>query len=100
MRKNPDVCFQVDKMENTANWKNVIAWGYFEELADPTVRRETLEELLRRNLPLESSETLYLTPQWPFPTDDIDSIDGIVCRIRLKEVTGRHEKQTATAPLA
>lgn len=32
MRKNPDVCFEVDKMENMANWQSVIAWGTFVEL--------------------------------------------------------------------
>ena len=25
MRKNPNVCFQVDEMENMGNWKSVIA---------------------------------------------------------------------------
>ena len=32
MRKNPDVCFEVDNTKNLANWQSVIAWGSFEEL--------------------------------------------------------------------
>jgi nitroimidazol reductase NimA-like FMN-containing flavoprotein (pyridoxamine 5'-phosphate oxidase superfamily) len=35
MRKNPEVCFQADNMQNMANWQSVIAWGTFEELTDP-----------------------------------------------------------------
>src|SRR6476661_1514067 len=27
MRKNPQVCFEVDDITDMANWKSVIAWG-------------------------------------------------------------------------
>lgn len=27
MRKNRDVCFEVDEMKSITNWKSVIAWG-------------------------------------------------------------------------
>jgi uncharacterized protein len=26
MRKNPKVCFQVDRIENMASWRSVIGW--------------------------------------------------------------------------
>mgnify|MGYP003476912176 FL=1 len=32
LRQNPECCFEVDAMENIANWQSVIAWGTFEEL--------------------------------------------------------------------
>ena len=32
MRRNPKVCFEVDKMENMANWQSVIVQGEYEEL--------------------------------------------------------------------
>jgi uncharacterized protein len=34
MRAHPQVCFQVDHIDNLANWVSVIAWGVFEEVAD------------------------------------------------------------------
>lgn len=34
MRKNPDVCFQVDAIDDLLNWESVIAWGKFEEIID------------------------------------------------------------------
>jgi uncharacterized protein len=34
MRKNPQVCFEVDEMKSFTNWKSVIAWGEYQELTD------------------------------------------------------------------
>ncbi|MFI5133278.1 MAG: pyridoxamine 5'-phosphate oxidase family protein [Chitinophagales bacterium] len=95
MRKNPKVCFQAEKMDNMANWQSVVAWGEFEELKSPAERSQALQKLMDRNLPIISSETVHLSPQWPFPSKDINSIEGVVFRIRLKNKTGRFEKITA-----
>ena len=95
MRNNPNVCFQVDRMEDMADWKSVIIWGTFEELKDPEKREEGLKILISRILPTISSETVKLTPEWPFPTNDFNKIDGIVFRIHIKEMTGRCEKLDA-----
>ena len=92
MRKNPKVCFQVDDMRNLANWKSVIAWGEFEELTSDTERRKALNLLMSRALPVESSETMHLSPQWPFPSSDIEDITGVAYRVRLFRKTGRFEK--------
>jgi len=93
MRKNPDVCFQVDRMDNTADWQSVIVWGVFEEITDAIERKKGLEILLNRMLPKIVSETVKFTSEWPFPpTDDLNKIDGIVFRIHIKEMTGRCEK--------
>lgn len=32
MRKNPNVCFEIDKMENMSNWQSVIVQGVYDEL--------------------------------------------------------------------
>ncbi len=92
MRKNPSVCFQVDKMKDMANWESVIAWGKFEEITDPAQRRVALRKLIDRNLPLVSSETVHLFPHWPFIPEDLNTIEGIVFRIELTNKTGRFEK--------
>jgi nitroimidazol reductase NimA-like FMN-containing flavoprotein (pyridoxamine 5'-phosphate oxidase superfamily) len=92
MRKNPQVCFQVDSMPDMANWKSVIAWGEFEELTDYEQRSHAIRILMNRVLPLVSSETTHLSPQWPFPADEPAGIPGIAFRIRLQKKTGRFEK--------
>jgi nitroimidazol reductase NimA-like FMN-containing flavoprotein (pyridoxamine 5'-phosphate oxidase superfamily) len=92
MRKNPKVCFEVDEIINMANWKNVIAWGEFEELTTPANRETALNCLVNRILPVISSETTHISAHWPFPPKDMDEIKGLVFRIRLQIKTGRFEK--------
>ncbi len=97
MRKNPNICFQVDKMEDMANWQSVIVWGEYEELTSRIERNLALKILMERILPIVSSETVHLSPHWPFPPQKIDSISGIVFRIKVQKVTGRFEKSEVTA---
>lgn len=91
MRKNPRVCFQTDNTNDLSNWQSVILWGVFEEL-EGAERTQALRKLTERTLPIVSSETMHLTPQWPFMPEDTDHIEGIVFRIRVTEKSGRFEK--------
>lgn len=95
MRQNPNVCFQVDRMKNMADWESVIAWGTFEELTDSEERNDGLKKLMHRVLPHIASETVKLSPQWPFPADDLNRIEGIVFKICFNEKTGRYEERSA-----
>ncbi|HRE50733.1 MAG TPA: pyridoxamine 5'-phosphate oxidase family protein [Flavitalea sp.] len=95
MRQNPKVCFQVDQMENMANWKSVIVWGVFEELRDPELRNNALEKLADRIYPLVSSETVHFSHEWPFKPADMASIKGVVFRIAIDKKTGRFENSSA-----
>ena len=97
MRKHPEVCFEVDQLQNMANWQSVVAQGKFEELKDLVLKRDALERLHARILPLVSSETTHLSKDWPFAPADAHTIDGVTFRIRLSEKSGRFEKSPATA---
>lgn len=92
MRKNPEVCFEVDELTSMANWRSVIAWGKFEELDEEKSRNEGLQYLLQRVLPVVSSETTHLSTNWPFVPSNLNEIKGIVFRIRLERTTGRFER--------
>lgn len=103
MRKNPNVCFQVDEMNDMANWKSVIAWGEFEELNNEEERIEALSALLHRQLPTPSSITTHLGKSWPFSSpdpQDLLKIPGITFRISLMEKTGRFESTSSSPSLA
>jgi len=91
MRKNPQVCFEVDSTENMADWKSVICWGKFEELNSIEEREQAIEQLMNRSLPMISSQTVHIFPHWPFPPDDLNKVTGILFRIRLDKKTGRFE---------
>jgi nitroimidazol reductase NimA-like FMN-containing flavoprotein (pyridoxamine 5'-phosphate oxidase superfamily) len=91
MRHNKKICFEVDAMVHMASWKSVICQGEFEELSIPADRLYGLQLLHNRILPLASSDTTKLSAEWPFAPSDINTIKGIVFRIRLTEKSGRFE---------
>jgi len=91
MRKNAEVCFEVDNTKNLANWQSVIAWGSFEELAVGPGRKEAIKVLSERQLPIINSQTMHLGSHWPFVSAD-DSIEGVIFRIHIREKTGRCER--------
>jgi uncharacterized protein len=95
MRKNPQVCFEVDVIENMANWKSVIAWGEFEELTMGALRTDALKKLTARNLPVKS-ETTQLSSAWPFDAEEAENSSGVVFRMKLNKKTGRHETKEIT----
>ena len=92
MRSNPDVCFEVDVLENMANWKSVIAWGTFEEIDNDYNRNLAIQKLSKRKFPTIASKTVKFSPQWPFPPNNPQEVKGIFFRIRLYEKSGRYEK--------
>lgn len=93
MRENPNVCFQVDAMENMGNWRSVIAWGRFEELKTPEEREMGMRILMDRVLPLLTGETTIQHAMADAHGKGIKAMQGIVYRIKLTKKTGRFEKR-------
>ena len=86
MRENPHVCFEVDRMDDLANWRSVIAWGTFEELHGD--RAETAMQML-----IEQIEPRIDGPPGAsvHPTHSTQPV--VLYRIRLEEKTGRFERR-------
>jgi len=57
MRKNPQVCFEVDEMKSFTNWKSVIAWGEYQELKEERERFAAMKLFVERMIRLKISET-------------------------------------------
>ena len=57
MRKNPDVCFEVDEMKSFTNWKSVIAWGEYQELTNERDRYYALKLFVDRMMHMKVSKT-------------------------------------------
>ena len=100
MRKNPDVCFEVDTMLNLASWQSVVSWGRFEELINPKDRRNALEKLHERVLPIAASATARLSSEYPYISKDVNQIEGVVFRIQLVKKTGKFENNSVPSFLA
>jgi uncharacterized protein len=93
LKKNPKCCFEVDSMQDMANWQSVIAWGTFEELGGDEAK-SVMQKLLTHFMPLMTSQSSQ-------PTHGLDQVKqmealhlkAIVYRIKIEKKTGRFEKR-------
>lgn len=84
MRKNPNVCFQVEEVQDFFHWKSVVLWGKYEELfGDEAIRamRRIMQSLVsdekrRSELEIEFASQLE---------------SSIIYRIKIDKSTGRAE---------
>lgn len=95
MRKNPDVCLEVDEMKTFTNWKSVIAWGKYQELTDQRDRFSAMALFADRMIHIKMSKTAVT----PLITEEIvhghspSVFKPIIYRIIVTEKTGRFENQ-------
>jgi nitroimidazol reductase NimA-like FMN-containing flavoprotein (pyridoxamine 5'-phosphate oxidase superfamily) len=88
MRANPQVCVEVEQVDDLSNWRSVIAWGTFEECAGADWDAG-FAMLAERIMPL-----LTLPKNQPPP--DLSALRrGSVYRIRFAHKTGRFEEVKA-----
>jgi nitroimidazol reductase NimA-like FMN-containing flavoprotein (pyridoxamine 5'-phosphate oxidase superfamily) len=93
LRKNPNVCFEVNTMTDMRNWQSVIVYGKFEELKDDKANKAK-EILFGRVLSLMTSSTVHSQGHKETgKIDDSTRIKHVMYRIKIKKVTGRFEKQ-------
>lgn len=94
MSADPKICFEVDHIDNLANWQSVIVDGTFEELRGEDADKALL--LLRRRLePLietESAKASHALEGYVLYRMQSASRHGILYRINITEMTGRFEK--------
>jgi nitroimidazol reductase NimA-like FMN-containing flavoprotein (pyridoxamine 5'-phosphate oxidase superfamily) len=94
MRKNPKVCFEVDTVDNMANWRSVILWGEYEELEGELSQEKGRKIIMEKLVPLIASQTLrYYDAHSLIPHEVEKQLKSIVYRIKITERTGRYEKQ-------
>jgi nitroimidazol reductase NimA-like FMN-containing flavoprotein (pyridoxamine 5'-phosphate oxidase superfamily) len=93
MRKNPNVCFQVDAMENMSNWRSVIVWGEYEELKTEKEQEAGMKIMMDRLAPFITSESIKAAHNFSHPPEVVEKgSKAVVYRIRIFEKTGRFEK--------
>ena len=93
LRKNPNVCFEVDSMTDMRNWQSVIIYGKFEELKneDALLARDIL---FNRVYTLMTSSTIHgFGHEETGKVDDSTRVKYVMYRIKIKKMTGRFEKQ-------
>lgn len=98
MRTNPDVCFEVEQVDDLANWRSVISWGTYEELHGSDAEAG-MQTLISRLLPLMTSTTAQPSHGLASGEEAKSSVhrtdtaghEAVLYRIRLHERTGRFE---------
>ncbi len=94
IRNNANVCFEVEQIQDYANWQSVIAWGVFHELKDQeavealNILTEGLSPHYLSQTSLQDISGLKIEDEFPNKR-----INDIVYRIDLVEKTGRFEKR-------
>jgi nitroimidazol reductase NimA-like FMN-containing flavoprotein (pyridoxamine 5'-phosphate oxidase superfamily) len=87
MRQNPKVCVQIDDLTSARNWKSVVIYGVFEELADrigTKVERDRAWSLLEKHA--NWWEPGALKPMMP-PV--AGASNHLFYRIRIETMSGR-----------
>ena len=93
LRKNPNVCFEVDSIINMANWQSILIFGIFEELKGKEAEKAR-DYLYNSVLPLMTSSTIHAHEhEVSGKIDDSNRIKPVMYRIKVEEKTGRFEKQ-------
>lgn len=93
MRKNPNVCFEVEETDNLANWRTVIIEGQFEELMSGGEKNYALHLLKEKFTPFTTGETakeLHLGPKPPLVVEK--KARAILFKIKPAAKSGRFEK--------
>ena len=93
MRNNSHICFEVDAVTNMSHWESVILFGTFQELKGKPAQKAR-EYLFKHMWPLLTNATIH--PHEHGVTGNIDDsnrVKPIMYRIRIKEKSGRFEKQ-------
>lgn len=95
LRKNPNVCFEVDISNDLSNWQSALVYGQFEELdvEDSVIARELL---FNKVMPLMTASSIHQHEHFEGKGHEISDksrVKPIMFRIQINEKSGRYEKQ-------
>jgi nitroimidazol reductase NimA-like FMN-containing flavoprotein (pyridoxamine 5'-phosphate oxidase superfamily) len=94
MRKNPQVCFEVDHIKDVTNWQSVIVWGQFEEITDMQEKQAVMQKLIDRVTPFILDDSV--PPSHGFVDEEGDvgnTVELILYKITPHQKTGRFENR-------
>lgn len=93
MRKNPDVCIQVDAIQDIVNWQSVIVWGKFEEITGLEEKQDIMQKLSDKIMPLIRHENGHPSHGITQEASDVgDKTELVIYKIVIDKKTGRFEK--------
>ena len=91
MRKNPNVCFQVDEISSIFRWRSAILWGVFEEITESEKKHQVMQGITHRLMPLVTSPTGHPSHGITSTEADLQNLQIIVYKITITEQSGKFE---------
>jgi nitroimidazol reductase NimA-like FMN-containing flavoprotein (pyridoxamine 5'-phosphate oxidase superfamily) len=92
LRKNPNVCVQVDIINSMTSWKSVIIFGKFEELHDKEAENAR-EQLYSKIFSLMTGSAVHnFGHELESAIDENNRIKSVMYRIKVEKITGRYQK--------
>jgi nitroimidazol reductase NimA-like FMN-containing flavoprotein (pyridoxamine 5'-phosphate oxidase superfamily) len=93
LRQNPLVCFEVDQLIDLRNWKSVIVFGTFREMAAAQIP-QARQWLFDRIYPLSTPAHVHTHEhEVAAPIADDTRIKPVLFSIDIDRMTGRFERQ-------
>jgi len=95
LRKNPNVCFEVDIANDLSNWQSAVIFGQFEEL-EKNDAEEARSLLFDKVTPLQTKSSIHQHEHDEgigHELSDKGRIKPILFRIKIHEKCGRFERQ-------
>ena len=93
MRRQPDVCFEVEEVKDNSHWTTIICWGRYEEITDESelalLRPAYTEYMLRMRASLSALPPDEHTRTQP---TGAELSAPVIYRIRLTKYSGRFER--------
>jgi nitroimidazol reductase NimA-like FMN-containing flavoprotein (pyridoxamine 5'-phosphate oxidase superfamily) len=94
MRKNPNVCFEVDEMKDITHWQSVIVWGYYQEFTAERDRYHAMQLFSDKMMHMKAKSTHSMssgTASIEHLLDVAGKSKPVIYRIIPVEKTGRFE---------
>lgn len=93
MRKNSEVCFEVEDINTLFRWKSVIVWGRFEEITAAEKKQQAMQGLIHRIMPFSDKPNDHPSHGITEKESDIGTrVELIIYRIKVEKKTGRFEE--------
>lgn len=94
MRQNPNVCFEVDEMVDSANWKSVIISGRYVEIDNEEERMEVMDAYINSMMRIKLSETALLPELHEARLHPRNGpLNTVIYKIVIEKMTGRFESE-------
>lgn len=95
MRKNPNVCFEVDEMTDFTNWRSVIIFGRYEEIEDEEEKKAVMDAYINSMMRIKLSETALLPEIHAYRLHSrTGPLETVIYKILIDKMTGRYESDT------